>query len=73
MAQPSDSSKLVDWISNDDKNGVRVYQAKFSQKFFFPDTSDILISYAPVRNMPGPMQDQTSFMGRIRLRAFWQQ
>jgi len=37
--------------------------------FFFPANNDILINYAPIRNKPGPQQDVTSFMGRIKLRA----
>lgn len=69
MSQPAGEKNIIDFVKNDDKNGVRVYQAGFSQKFFFPATNDILINYAPIRNKPGPQQDVTSFMGRIKLRA----
>ena len=71
MSQPSGSKNIVDWNSNTDANGVRVYQAGFSQKFFFPATNDVLISYAPIRNKPGPAQDVKSYMGRIKLRAIF--
>jgi len=30
MSQPSGAKNIVDWISNTDPNGVRVYQAGFS-------------------------------------------
>lgn len=53
MSQPSGKANMVDFISNTHSNGVRVYQAEFSQKFFFKVTDDILISYAPIRNKPG--------------------
>lgn len=71
MSQPSDATKIIDWKSNTDANGVRVYQAGFSQKFFFPADNDVLITYAPIRNKPGPQQDVKSYMGRIKLRAIY--
>lgn len=71
MSQPSGAKDMVDLDPKDPSNGVRVYQAGFSQKFFFPATDDILISYAPIRNKPGPQQDVKSYMGRIKLRAIY--
>ena len=56
MSQPADKAKtnMVDFIDNKNANGVIVYQAEFSQKFFFKASDEILISYAPIRNKPGP-------------------
>ena len=52
---------------------TRVYQATFGQKFFFPATSDVLVTYKPEKNHPGPAADHKTFTGQFKLRAWWQQ
>lgn len=53
--------------SQTDPSAVRVYDAKFSQKFFFPADNEVLVEYAPIKNTDGSISPQ----GRFKVRAWW--
>ena len=71
MVQPK--AGFVDYPSTgiESETKYRVYQnVKFSQKLYLPAESDVLVSFAPVRNLPENAVG-LSYMGRFRLRCWY--
>ena len=76
IIQPKVNGKTVftDYATGQDKqiDSMVFENIPFSKAFFIPAEYEVLILFAPVRNLPSN-KIQQSYMGRFRFRTWYQQ